>query len=257
MLVARKTTSGTQRLRRHSSGAGWPRRRHQSAVQSRCPKCPSPPQPRPSRQPPSAHSAHSAQRRLPTRMSSATAQDVSFPGRMQPVAVWQAGKFQLAQAEPRALIPTTLKPSRLACASINKPCILESYPQRTLQRPMKPHNHRCNPFPGGHIKTIPKPAMMVASTAASILDRSRCPAFPRPTQHAAVHVKALQRGAPPVTVYVVRPAAYVQARAAPCQAQPMIMSRETSFMGAYSPMMYPSVYVRNPVILPPRVLVRA
>jgi len=96
---------------------------------------------------------------------------------------------------------------------------------------------------------------MVASTAASILDRSRYPAFPQTTQYPAVHVQGVQRGAPPVTVYVVRPALYVQARALPQQQRPM--SRETSFLGGYRPMIHSPVYVRSRVILPPRVLVRA
>ena len=141
--MARKTSSGTPRTRRHSSGAGWPL------------WCLLWGQPAPELcllvlgVPELVFRPSHDRRASRLQLRAYTAHNGGFysyvvghgPGRelsrlVQPLAVWQAGKFQLAQAEPRALIPAALKPSRVACAPINKPCI----------RPMKPHNHRCNPF---------------------------------------------------------------------------------------------------------------
>ncbi|CAE7693733.1 unnamed protein product [Symbiodinium necroappetens] len=115
--------------------------------------------------------------------------------------------------------------------------------------------------PGGfntYTNTIPKPAVKVSNMGASILDRSRCAAFPHTAytaQHPAVRVRAVCQAAPPVTVYVVHPPVYVQARAAPLHVHSM--SRETSFFGGIRPIVYSAVYVSNRFILPPRALVRA
>ena len=95
-MVARNTSSGTRRRRRHSGGAGWPPMLR-SQFQSRCPR---PSQgPRPLGQP--ARSIHGAQWRLPSPMLSGKAQDVSFPGPMHPLAVSQAAKLQAMSPKPK------------------------------------------------------------------------------------------------------------------------------------------------------------
>ncbi|CAE7494906.1 unnamed protein product [Symbiodinium sp. CCMP2456] len=146
---------------------------------------------------------------------------------------------------PKAVAATTVAPAALCSAPYSTPYsyVLGHAPGHELSRTYAARSV-AGRFPC-HTKTIPNPAVkMVASTATSIFDRSRCP---------AVHMQGFQRGAPPV--YVIRPVVYVQSRAAPLRAHPMI--RETSFLGGYRPMTYSQVYVRSRVILPPRVLVRA
>ena len=91
---------------------------------------------------------------------------------------------------------------------------------------------------------------------ASVLGRSRYQAFPRTIPHPAVFMKAVPQPAPPVTIRVVQPAVYMQVQATP-QPRPVYPIRETSFLGGYQPIVHSSVYVSNPVFLPPRILGRA
>mmetsp|Transcript_51610 Transcript_51610/g.107334 ORF Transcript_51610/g.107334 Transcript_51610/m.107334 type:complete len:208 (+) Transcript_51610:45-668(+) len=98
------------------------------------------------------------------------------------------------------------------------------------------------------------PATRTLLAPASVLDRSRVPAFTRNIQHPVVPMKQVHQTAPRVMMRVIQPAVYmpVQVQAAPQVVYPV--SRETSFLG-YHPMAYP-VYVNNRV-LPSRVIVRA
>ena len=118
--------------------------------------------------------------------------------------------------------PSSLRP-------IKKPCILQSCPQELCNHLSRHIITDATPSPGGfavHTNTVPKSAMTAASAAASVVHRGRCPAFPHTTKHPGVHVKAVLSESSPVTVCVVRPAVYVQARAAPDQVRPM--RRDTS-----------------------------
>ncbi|CAE7699755.1 unnamed protein product [Symbiodinium sp. CCMP2592] len=97
-------------------------------------------------------------------------------------------------------------------------------------------------------RQVPATGTLLAP-AASVLEKSRVPAFQRSIQHPAVPVKQVHHTAPRVTMRVYMP---VLVQAAPQVVHPM--PRETSFL-RYHPMAYP-VSVNNRV-LNPRVIVRA
>ena len=109
----------------------------------------------------------------------------------------------------------------------------------------------------GGLRQVPTRTLAPAPVP-SVLDRSRCPAFPRTIHHPAVYMKAVPQPALPVTMRIVQPAVYVQVPATP-QPQPVYRNpiRETSFLGRYQPIVHSSVYVSSRVFFPPRLLVQA